>query len=64
MEESRHVRRQSIAGSDEIVVIEDHDPPRRKKKKEKRRSSGAGDEGGYRTVDPDAYGGVVGGRRR
>jgi hypothetical protein len=46
-------------GSDEVVVIEEHSPPRRLKSKrvrEERRESG------YRTVDPAAYGGVVGGR--
>ena len=61
VEESRQVRRGSVGGgSDEIVVIEDHDTSRRKKKK--RRSGGVMEEG-YRTVDPNNYGGVVGGRR-
>lgn len=64
VEESRQVRREDMGGgSDEIVVIEDHDPPKRKKKKRQSGGGGGGDEG-YRTVDPNNYGGVVGGRRR
>lgn len=60
VEERRETRRErSPVGSDEVVVIEDHSPPRRSKsKREKERSPN-----GYRTVDPLAYGGVVGGRK-
>jgi hypothetical protein len=52
-------RSHSRGGSDEVVVIEEHSPPRRKSKsvKEDRRESG------YRTVDPLAFGGAVGGRK-
>jgi hypothetical protein len=52
-------RSRSRMGSDEVVVIEEHSPPRRKSKsvKEDRRESG------YRTVDPLAFGGAVGGRK-
>ncbi|PMD50889.1 uncharacterized protein K444DRAFT_638190 [Hyaloscypha bicolor E] len=52
-------RSRSRGGSDEVVVIEEHSPPRRKSKsvKEDRRESG------YRTVDPLAFGGAVGGRK-
>lgn len=61
VEERRETRRErSRAGSDEVVVIEEHSPPPRrtsKVKKERERDSG------YRTVDPGAYGGVVGGRK-
>ncbi|KAK0101871.1 hypothetical protein ONS95_001318 [Cadophora gregata] len=66
VEESRETRRErsrSLAGgSDEVVVIEEHSPPRRKKStrvsaETERRESG------YRTVDPGAYGGAVGGRK-
>jgi len=59
VEESRETRRErSRGGSDEVVVIEEHSPPRRKKSvKEERRESG------YRTVDPLAYGGAMGGRK-
>jgi len=63
VEESRETRRErsrSRGESDEVVVIEEHSPPRRsksKRDKEERRESG------YRTVDPLAYGGVVGGRK-
>ncbi|PMD58069.1 uncharacterized protein K444DRAFT_20191 [Hyaloscypha bicolor E] len=46
-------------GSDEVVVIEEHSPPRRLKSKRVREER---HESGYRTVDPAAYGGVVGGR--
>lgn len=56
-EESRQTRRErSRAGSDEVIVIEDVEPPRRTKSKREK-------ESGYRTVDPAAYGGVVGGRK-
>lgn len=63
VEESRETRRdrsRSRGESDEVVVIEEHSPPRRsksKREKEERRESG------YRTVDPLAYGGVIGGRK-
>lgn len=59
VEETRETRRErSRGGSDEVVVIEEHSPPRRKKTvKEERRESG------YRTVDPLAYGGAMGGRK-
>jgi hypothetical protein len=57
VEESRETRRdRSRGGSDEVVVIEEHSPPRRSKSKKDK-------ESGYRTVDPLAYGGVVGGRK-
>ena len=56
--EERRERSRSRGGSDEVVVIEEHSPPRRKKSvKEERRESG------YRTVDPMAYGGAMGGRK-
>jgi hypothetical protein len=57
--EERRERSRSRGGSeDEVVVIEEHSPPRRKKSvKEERRESG------YRTVDPNAYAGAVGGRK-
>ena len=59
VEESRHTRRErSRGGSDEVVVIEEHSPPRKSKSKRKE-----GRESGYRVVDANAYGGVVGGRR-
>lgn len=59
VEESRHTRRErSRGGSDEVVVIEEHSPVRRSKSKRKEER-----ESGYRTVDPLAYGGVVGGRK-
>jgi hypothetical protein len=59
VEETTETRRdRSRGGSDEVVVIEEHSPPRRKKsQKEDRRESG------YRTVDPLAYGGAMGGRK-
>lgn len=59
VEESRETRRErsrSRGDSDEVVVIEEHSPPRRSKSKREK-------ESGYRTVDPLAYGGVVGGRK-
>ncbi|KAE8452701.1 hypothetical protein EG329_013960 [Mollisiaceae sp. DMI_Dod_QoI] len=49
-------------GSDEVVVIEDHSPPRRKKST-RERDDRERRESGFRTVDPLAYGGAVGGRR-
>ena len=42
------------------MVIEEHSPPRRSKSK---RESREVRESGFRTVDPLAYGGVVGGRK-
>jgi len=62
VEETRETRTRdrSVSGSDEVVVIEEHGSPRKsksKREKEDRRESG------YRTVDPQAYGGVVGGRK-
>ncbi len=56
--ETRRDRSRSRGGSDEVVVIEEHSPPRRKKsvKQDNR-------ESGYRTVDPLAYGGAMGGRK-
>ena len=67
-EERREVRRErersrsrSRGDSDEVVVIEEHSPPRRSKsKRESKERPGSG----YRTVDPLAYGGVVGGGRK
>jgi len=57
VEERRETRRErSLAGSDEVVVIEEHSPPRKSKNKREK-------ESGFRTVDPLAYGGVVGGRK-
>jgi len=59
VEERRETRRErSRGGSDEVVVIEEHSPPRRSKSKREKEK-----ESGYRTVDPLAYGGVVGGRK-
>ncbi|CZR69750.1 uncharacterized protein PAC_19650 [Phialocephala subalpina] len=63
VEEHRSRERQRESrGSDEVVVIEEHSPPRRKKsvrdREERERR-----ESGYRTVDPGAYGGAVGGRK-
>jgi len=63
VEESRQTRRERDVSldrslsSDEVVVIEEHSPPRRKKssRREEERT-------GYRTVDPVAFAGVVGGR--
>lgn len=58
VEETRETRRdRSRGGSDEVVVIEEHSPPRRKKSDKEKRESG------YRTVDPLAYGGALGGRK-
>ncbi|KAM3067654.1 hypothetical protein ACMFMG_000033 [Clarireedia jacksonii] len=65
VEERREVRKSrerspstSRGGSDEVVVIEEPSPPRRSKSKRDRRDSG------FRTVDPLAFGGVVGGEGR
>ncbi|KAH8820108.1 hypothetical protein F5884DRAFT_38072 [Xylogone sp. PMI_703] len=61
VEEERTRRRSASmsrsSASDEVVVIEEHSPPRKSKKKGRRDS-------GFRTVDPSAYGGVIGGNRR
>lgn len=70
-EERREVRRdrsrESRAADDEVVVIEEHSPPRRSKSKKERREEDRREEerrdSGFRTVDPLAYGGVVGGRK-
>jgi hypothetical protein len=64
-EERREVRRERSRGdSDEVVVIEEHSPPRRQKSKKERRTSVVEERNsGFRTVDPLAYGGVVGGRK-
>jgi len=58
----RRERERSVdRGSDEVVVIEEHSPPRRAKSKREERERR---ESGFRTVDPLAYGGVVGGRSK
>jgi len=65
-------RERSRAESDEVIVIEEHSPPRRKKsnrgERRVRRESVVVEEerrdSGYRTVDPLAYGGTVGGGKR
>ena len=67
VEESRETRRErersrSLGGSDEVVVIEEHSPPRRKKSTRVSAETERRDSG-YRTVDPGAYGGAVGGRK-
>jgi len=53
---------------DEVVVIEEHSPPRRKKSHREREirevSREREVESGFRTVDPLAYGGVIGGNPR
>jgi hypothetical protein len=60
VEERRETRRERSRGdSDEVVVIEEHSPPRRSSKSKREKEK----ESGYRTVDPLAYGGVVGGRK-
>ena len=67
VEESRNVKRERDMrrdGDDEVVVIEEHDHSPIRKSKSKRDKRDSRDEGGYRTVDPMAYGGVVGGRRK
>lgn len=61
-EERREVRRDRSRGSDEVVVIEEHSPPRRSKSKRDRHEEERR-ESGFRTMDPLAYGGVVGGRK-
>lgn len=62
VEEHRETRHGSVsrASSDEVVVIEEHSPPRRARSKRESREYRR--ESGYRTVDPLAYGGTVGGR--
>lgn len=45
-------------------MIEEHSPPRRSKSKREKGGREEGRESGYRTVDPLAYGGVVGGKGR
>ncbi|TVY48225.1 hypothetical protein LOCC1_G003885 [Lachnellula occidentalis] len=67
VEERREERRGG--GSDEVVVIEEHSPPRRKKKnrdrdREREISRERDVDSGFRTVDPLAFGGVVGGNPR
>ncbi|TVY73345.1 hypothetical protein LSUE1_G007967 [Lachnellula suecica] len=69
VEERREERRApSRRGSDEVVVIEEHSPPRRKKSHREREVREVREEerrdSGFRTVDPMAYGGVVGGNER
>jgi len=59
---SRERPRPVSRGSDEVVVIEEHSPPRRKKSVREREERERR-ESGYRTVDPSAYAGAVGGRR-
>ncbi len=44
-------RRPAPRDDDIVEVIEDHSPPRRVKRESSRRESG------YRTVDPEAFGG-------
>jgi hypothetical protein len=75
VEESRETRRpppprdrSESRESDEVVVIEEHSPPRRKPKsvredREVREVREVRRESGYRTVDPRAFGGAVGGRK-
>lgn len=58
---SRERPRGVSRGSDEVVVIEEHSPPRRKKSVREREERERR-ESGYRTVDPGAYAGAVGGR--
>ncbi|EPE31210.1 hypothetical protein GLAREA_04177 [Glarea lozoyensis ATCC 20868] len=63
-EERREIHRsRSRRGSDEVVVIEEHSPPRRKKHRD-RDSRREEEISGFRTVDPSAFGGVVGGNSR
>ena len=68
VEEHRETRREaaaasSVASSDEVVVIEEHSPPpRRTHSKRDSREYSSRRESGYRTVDPLAFGGTVGGR--
>ncbi|TVY47037.1 hypothetical protein LCER1_G008891 [Lachnellula cervina] len=64
-QERRESRRRG--DSDEVVVIEEHSPPRRKKSHRDREREVSRDrevDSGFRTVDPLAYGGVVGGNPR
>jgi hypothetical protein len=67
VEERREERRMPSRSrdDDEVVVIEEHSPPRRKKSHRDREVSRERDvESGFRTVDPLAYGGVIGGNSR
>lgn len=43
-----------------MVVIEEHSPPPRRSKSKREKVER---DSGFRTVDPLAYGGVVGGRK-
>jgi len=43
-----------------VVVIEEHSPPPRRSKSKREKVER---DSGFRTVDPLAYGGVVGGRK-
>ncbi|KAG9236778.1 hypothetical protein BJ875DRAFT_203512 [Amylocarpus encephaloides] len=61
VEEHTERRAPSRRGSDEVVVIEEHSPPRRKKSHRDRRDDL---DSGFRTVDPSAFAGVVGGNSR
>jgi hypothetical protein len=73
VEEARETRRpppprdrSESMESDEVVVIEEHDPPPKRKKsvrEERVVREEVRRESGYRTVDPLAYGGTVGGRK-
>jgi hypothetical protein len=62
-EERREVRRERSRGSDEVVVIEEHSPPPRRTKSKREKRDEERRDSGFRTVDPLAYGGVVGGRK-
>lgn len=64
VEERRETRRERRGGDDEVVVIEDHSPPRRSSKSKRESRREIRDEAGFRTVDPGAYAGIVGGRRK
>ncbi|KAG0649170.1 hypothetical protein D0Z07_4402 [Hyphodiscus hymeniophilus] len=63
VEERREARRERSRSSDEVIVIEDHSPPPRRSKSKRDRHDEERRESGFRTVDPLAYGGVVGGRK-
>jgi hypothetical protein len=64
VEEVRRERSRESRGTadDEVVVIEEHSPPRRSRSKKERREEERRNSG-FRTVDPLAYAGVVGGRK-